>query len=545
MASNQQNIKTALPWWTWVVPILVVHFTGHLSLLFKYDQGVSTLYLPTAFAIVMVNWWGVARVVPALFIVATLNTYYWGIMQWWLWPILSTPEVVAVSLSYYLFRIVFKGKYWLPSTREFLFFTLVAIIVPMLIELLLLQFTLIYFGEQSLSAFGENFLRNWLGEFTANFGIATPLLFLLTPLLMRKGWLLHSPDKPLPFSFSPSRTKVIELVIIYASLLLLSFTIPFETYWFVYGLVSLYVAIRFGFGDVLLCNLYIFLITFLAPVFFPTLWDLNITLESELYIIFLGNLLLSLFAAITGRVISDLRLAEETLNKQKAELEAANLELDRFVYSASHDLSAPLKSVMGLIAISKIDPSPDASKTYLHEIETSVKKLDAFIGDILDYSRNKRSGINPEKINLKDLFDEILTNVKYIDGFSDLVIERKGIEQCIVNQDKTRLKIILNNLISNAVKFKKPQSIEAGWIMITCEKKNGLTQIHIEDNGEGIKADVSKKIFDMFYRASEKTKGSGLGLYIALESAQKIGGTIRLKSEYGKGSCFTVEFPEL
>jgi signal transduction histidine kinase len=69
--------------------------------------------------------------------------------------------------------------------------------------------------------------------------------------------------------------------------------------------------------------------------------------------------------------------------------------------------------------------------------------------------------------------------------------------------------------------------------------------IHVEDNGEGIKAELIKKIFDMFYRASEKAKGSGLGLYIALESAKKIGGTIRLKTEYGTGSCFTIEIPEL
>jgi len=545
MSTNAQNVKATLPWWTWLVPVLVIHVTGHLSLFFKYDQGVSTLYLPTAVAIVMVNWWGVARVIPALYIVATLNTYYWGIAEYWLWPILSAPEAIAVLISYYLFRIVFKGKYWLPSTREFLLFIFVAIVIPLLIELLLLHFTLIYFGEQTLTTFGENFLRGWLGEFTANFGIATPLLFLLTPFLSRKGWLYHHPDESLPNLFPTSRIKIIESIIIYIALLLLSFTIPFERYWFAYGLVSLYVAIRFGFGDVLLCNLYIFIITFIAPVFFPTIWGVNIIIESELYIIFLGNLLLSLFAAITGRVISDLRLAEETLNKQKAELEAANLELDRFVYSASHDLSAPLKSVLGLVAISKIDPAPESSKSYLHQIETSVKKLDVFIGEILDYSRNKRSGINPEKVNLKEICDEILETVKYLDGFSDLSIEMPGLEQCIVSQDKTRLKIILSNLISNAIKFKKSKNEIAGWIKITAEKKEGILLIHVEDNGEGIKAELIKKIFDMFYRASEKAKGSGLGLYIALESAKKIGGTIRLKTEYGTGSCFTIEIPEL
>ena len=69
--------------------------------------------------------------------------------------------------------------------------------------------------------------------------------------------------------------------------------------------------------------------------------------------------------------------------------------------------------------------------------------------------------------------------------------------------------------------------------------------IYVEDNGEGIRPELSSKIFEMFFRASDKSKGSGLGLYIAKESAQKIGAKISMKSEYGKGSKFTVEVPEL
>ncbi|MDZ7647572.1 MAG: hypothetical protein U5K54_10590 [Cytophagales bacterium] len=113
--------------------------------------------------------------------------------------------------------------------------------------------------------------------------------------------------------------------------------------------------------------------------------DYNIIIESELYIYFFRQLASFSTAAITGRVISDLRISRRNLNEQKTELEAANLELDRFVYSASHDLSAPLKSVLGLVAISKIDPAPESSKSYLHQIEASVKKLDVFIGEIFDY----------------------------------------------------------------------------------------------------------------------------------------------------------------
>jgi signal transduction histidine kinase len=542
---NNPRLDSKIPWWTWVAPFILFHVTGHISLLFKYSQGVSTFYIPTAIAVVMINWWGFARVIPAMFIVATLNTYYWGIADWRLWPLFSASEVIGVMISYLLFRKIVKGNYWLPSTRDLLLFTFFAILIPLSVELVLLQFTLTYFGEQSLNSFGENFLHNWLGEFTANFGIATPLLFSFTPLLQRKGWLLHPPEVTLRGKQAKPIYKRVEISLIYILLLILSFTIPFEKYWFVYGLISLYIAIRFGFGEALFCNLYVFLITYVIPVLYPEEWILAPKAGSQIYYIFLGNLLLSLFVAITGRVISDLRKVEENLSLQKKELEITNQELDRFVYSASHDLSAPLKSILGLVTISKMDTNPDASSQYLNEIEKSVLKLDSFIAEILDYSRNKRVDITTEQLEIKALCQEILDNLKYMDNFSKIQIDLNGLDHETILQDKIRMKIILSNLISNAIRFQKRIPDHQSIIKISSKKKLNNTFIHVEDNGEGIRPELSPEIFKMFYRASDKSPGSGLGLYIAKETADKIGVKISLQSEYGKGSTFTLEVPEL
>jgi signal transduction histidine kinase len=226
-------------------------------------------------------------------------------------------------------------------------------------------------------------------------------------------------------------------------------------------------------------------------------------------------------------------------------LEDTNKELDRFVYSASHDLSAPLKSILGLVTISKMDPSPDASRLYLPEIEKSVLKLDAFISEILDYSRNKRSEIVPEQIHLRELCQEILENLKYLEGFNKIRFDLDSIQDQFFLQDKTRLRIILSNLISNAIKFQKRTSGHQPMISIMSERKNGMWNIRVMDNGEGIRPEHQNNVFNMFYRASENSRGSGLGLYIARESAIKIGGNIRVESEHKKGSVFTVEFPEL
>jgi len=253
------------------------------------------------------------------------------------------------------------------------------IAIPITIELLLLQAILIYFGHHTYSTFFNLFAHNWLGEFMANVGLTLPLLYSVTPYMQRKGLLLNPPSKLLSTgpAFNWAKCielvciqKCIELVCIHIGLLLLSFSIPFEKYWFAYGIITLYVAIRFGFGAAIFCNLFVFLITYILP---QLLSDGNPILDSQdLLAIFLGNILLSVFVAITGRVITDLWAIENTLQIQNQELEATNRELDRFVYSASHDLSAPLKSILGLVTISKLESGKEPSSQYLNEIELTI-----------------------------------------------------------------------------------------------------------------------------------------------------------------------------
>ncbi len=533
------------PWWTWLAPFILFHAACQIALLFKYDQGVSTFYIPTAIAVVMINWWGVARVIPAMYIVTTLNTYYWGVEEWWLWPVFSVSEVISTLISYYLFRKLVKGKYWLPTTRDLILFTVFALLIPIAIELVLLQTTLNYFEVGSSSSFGEFFIRNWLAEFMANFGISLPLLYSITPIMQRKGWLTKPPEEILPLPSSPGLIKKIEIGFILASLVSLSFLIPFEKYWFAYGIISLFVAIRYGFGEAIFCNFFVLLITYVIPSYLSQSSDQLFNGDSGLYAIFLGNLLLSIFVAITGRVISDLQDTEKLLHIQNQELENTNKELDRFVYSASHDLSAPLKSILGLVSISKMDSDPRATESYMNQIENSVLKLDSFINEILDYSRNKRMEISAEQFELKELCEEILDNLKYMDDFSTIQVDLNGLKQSTVQQDKVRVKIILSNLISNAIRFQKRIPGHQSLIKISSERDLDITMIHVEDNGEGIRSEHNHKIFEMFFRASDTSKGSGLGLYIARESAQKIGAKIRLRSVYGKGSTFTVIAPDI
>lgn len=236
---------------------------------------------------------------------------------------------------------------------------------------------------------------------------------------------------------------------------------------------------------------------------------------------------------------------ERTLELQKAntELTQRNNELDRFVYSASHDLSAPLKSILGLIAVARLDqPTPNHTQ-YLSMMERSVLKLEEFIQEVVSYSRNARMPVKLEALDFKTFVKELLEVHLYAPNFSRIsfsVDDRDG--QPIVT-DATRLKIILNNLLSNAIKFHWVEGREQPYVRIALSVDGGHYVIVVEDNGRGIEEKHLKHIFDMFYRATEETPGSGLGLYILKEAVLKLDGTVDAHSRLEEGTRFVIRIP--
>jgi signal transduction histidine kinase len=254
----------------------------------------------------------------------------------------------------------------------------------------------------------------------------------------------------------------------------------------------------------------------------------------------LGSGLLYVFSTFTGRVMSDSGALEKRLNFQKEELAHANTELDRFVYSVSHDLSAPLRSIMGLVNISRLERNDQQLRLYINNIESSVLKLENFINEILEYSRNARQAILLEEFDFVELCHEILDNLKFQENFTEIDIDLSAVSPGPIRSDKMRLKIILNNLLSNAVKFQAGMYGRQPFIRVSLVSTPEHYVIEVEDNGEGIKPLVKDRIFEMFFRGTQRSNGSGLGLYIAREAAEKMDGTIQVESEYGKGSRFRV-----
>jgi signal transduction histidine kinase len=228
---------------------------------------------------------------------------------------------------------------------------------------------------------------------------------------------------------------------------------------------------------------------------------------------------------------------------ENQELKTANYELDRFVYSTSHDLRAPLNSMLGLMEIAAEETTEEPTLEYLKLLKTSAKKLDGFISDILDYSRNSRMEVTKELIDFKGLLDDITQNLKFMGDINrnvDFNIDITG--DTPVYADKNRLVTILNNLISNAIRYQNTQ-IPNPFVNIKIETFDAETKITIRDNGIGIPKELQPKIFDMFYRVSNQSIGSGLGLYIVKEAVNKLNGTIEVQSELNEGATFFIQIP--
>ncbi|HXS37067.1 MAG TPA: PAS domain-containing protein [Flavipsychrobacter sp.] len=248
---------------------------------------------------------------------------------------------------------------------------------------------------------------------------------------------------------------------------------------------------------------------------------------------------------INFRNITEQKEYEDALKASNEELKKSNGELDRFVYSVSHDLRAPLSSMLGIIGLIEVETTDKNIAGDIQLIKKNINKLDGFISDILDYSRNARLETKEEEVKFANLLEYIKNNLKYMVSSAAKVNIRINIDECdTFYSDPGRMTIIFNNLISNAVRYSNPEAADP-FVDIDVQSCNEKAVITIEDNGIGISKENHEKIFDMFYRISNKSIGSGLGLYIVKETVEKLHGTIQFESEPGKGTKFIVTIPNI
>lgn len=238
--------------------------------------------------------------------------------------------------------------------------------------------------------------------------------------------------------------------------------------------------------------------------------------------------------------ITEINEKSEKLKSQNYDLNKLNSELDHFLYSTAHDLRSPLTSLLGLINLCLYENKDEKIVPYFRMMQDSIKKMEKFIADVVVYAKNSKTEREIEKIDLQSL---IINLVEYNKQFSSKEIKFEIVIEgdYVLYSDKNRLKIILNNLISNAIKYQDYNKAYR-FVKIVALIDSKKIALQFSDNGIGISPEHQDKIFNMFYRASEFSKGSGLGLYLLKEAVHKLNGKVEALASAGQGTTFYLEF---
>lgn len=242
--------------------------------------------------------------------------------------------------------------------------------------------------------------------------------------------------------------------------------------------------------------------------------------------------------------ITERKLAEVNLRTQLEEVKKVNYELDKFVYSVSHDLRAPLASILGIVNVAEVENPSPVQKEYLSLIKGSVNRLDHFIRDILDYSRNSRLKIEVVKIDFEQIVSGVKLNLNFMEGFGRITFKTEIDVKGDFYSDKRSVEVILNNLISNSIKYQDYKK-DTSFISISIKSVDRNIAIEFSDNGIGIEQIYLDKVFNMFFRASREFAGAGLGLYILKETVEKLKGSVKMESKVGEFTKFKITLPEL
>lgn len=225
--------------------------------------------------------------------------------------------------------------------------------------------------------------------------------------------------------------------------------------------------------------------------------------------------------------------------KIEKELKIRNAELDNFVYKVSHDLRAPLSSILGLVNLANMPGNDDNPGMYMSLIGKKVEQLDHFISDVLSHSKNLKQDVTIEKVDLKQIVASTFTDLAYLKTTVTSEIDIQGED---FYSDRWRLAEIFRNLISNAIKYRR-MDIDEPLVKVSVRVTSIEADISFSDNGIGIEPDKLLNIFEMFYRASTQSDGSGLGLYIVKNAVEKLGGQIDVFSKPMQGTEFKIIIP--
>ncbi len=240
---------------------------------------------------------------------------------------------------------------------------------------------------------------------------------------------------------------------------------------------------------------------------------------------------------------TQLNIMEKHISKLMIELKETNTELQTFIYRASHDLKSPVSSIQGLVNVAKFDTLDSNTLEYFSMIDSSCFKLYSIIEELALINVIKKGEIENREVNIQDLIFKTIAGFKSTNDLDNIIFSAEFIIKSQLYSDERLLRIIVYNLIENSIKYSKNVPGFSFIKIRVTQDVSEMIRIDIEDNGVGIKKDVQQNIFDMFFRDTNLANSSGLGLYIVQNSLKRLKGAIKLQSEEGCGTTFSVYLP--
>jgi signal transduction histidine kinase len=219
----------------------------------------------------------------------------------------------------------------------------------------------------------------------------------------------------------------------------------------------------------------------------------------------------------------ELTAAVEQLVIKNQNLLERNQELDQILYRSSHDLKSPLTSMVGLLSLFKSEPLPEHLTVYCTHFHKRLQQMDSVINTLILLGQSVLDEIKVAKVNLPDILEEEINGLYFLENFQWINFKKKLSGLNVVVTDNLLIRILIRCLVSNAIIFRERKQ---GMVEVQIESSEKKLKLLVMDDGEGIDNEIERKIWDMFYRGSEKSIGQGMGLYLVKKIIGRLNGTI-------------------
>ena len=225
----------------------------------------------------------------------------------------------------------------------------------------------------------------------------------------------------------------------------------------------------------------------------------------------------------------------------KARLDAANNELETFMYRVAHDIRGPVASLMGLIKIAECEPFDEVAKIYFNQAGKMVNRLERTIKALQLVTTIKQEDLQLQETDLRELIQAITKKVAFKDEARQFYFDINIDAIPILLNDANLLQVVFEQIIQNAIDYR--DSNKKSGLKIYFETDEKEVKLFFEDNGMGIRDELVGKVFNMFFRGNERSNGEGLGLYLAKNAIEKLGGSITVTSKLNEGTVFGIHLP--